>query len=253
MPRASSRGSPVIGGFVALEGGFLIERALAAGLELTELYCVPAREAWARKLVEAAGGRSPEPKLLAEADMADIAGYPFHRGAYALALRPAPRRAEDFLPAADSAEGSPAMVLVLPELCDPENLGAAFLNAAALGCSSLLLGPKSPDPLCRRVLRVSMGASLSLPWARLEGPEGLAILATRGFSLAACVLDAAAEDLRSWKRPTRLALMLGNEAFGLSDPWLEACSRRLTLPMMGGTDSLNLATAAAIFLYALAQ
>jgi tRNA G18 (ribose-2'-O)-methylase SpoU len=142
---------------------------------------------------------------------------------------------------------------VLPELGDPENLGSAFRNASAFGCSAIFLGPSGPDPLCRRVLRVSMGASLSLPWTRLSGPAELSSLAARGYSLVACVLDAEAADLRSWPRPERLALVLGNEAFGLSPPWLEACDAGLTLAMEGGTDSLNVATAAAVFLYALSS
>lgn len=142
-------------------------------------------------------------------------------------------------------------LLVLPELVDPENLGSAFRNAAALGCDALLLGPKGPDPLSRRALRVSMGAALSLPWARLAQSEDMGILAGRSYEAAACVLAPDAQDIRAWLRPERLALVLGNEAFGLSEPWLRACLHRLTLPMGGGTDSLNLATAAAIFLYAL--
>jgi tRNA G18 (ribose-2'-O)-methylase SpoU len=231
-------------GLIALEGAFLIERALAAGFEFEALYCVPARESWAKGLSVGA----IEATILPEAGISEIAGYAFHRGAYALAHRP---------PALSPAEAIPegkgfATVLVLPELGDPENLGAAFRNAAALGCSALLLGPTGPDPLCRRVLRVSMGSSLRLPWARLAGPEAFAVLAERGFRATACVLDADACDLRAWARPRRLALVLGNEAFGLSEPWLEACPDRITLTMLGGADSLNVATAAAIFLYALA-
>ena len=142
-------------------------------------------------------------------------------------------------------------ILAVPELADPENLGSCFRNAAALGCSCLLLGPSGPDPLSRRSLRVSMGASLSLPWARLEGPAGLAELDSKGFDVAACVLDPGALDVRDWARPRLLALTIGNEAYGLSSPWLEACSLRLTLPMRGGVDSLNVATAAALFLFAI--
>jgi tRNA G18 (ribose-2'-O)-methylase SpoU len=96
-----------------------------------------------------------------------------------------------------------------------------------------------------------MGASLGLSWARLAGSEDMGILAQRGYEAAACVLDPEAVDLRAWARPERLALVLGNEAFGLSEAWLGSCPHRITLPMSGGTDSLNLATAAAIFLYAL--
>ena len=231
-------------GLIALEGAFLVERALTAGLEIEELYCVPAREAWSMGL---AGGKIGA-RVMNEAGISEIAGYGFHRGVYALARRP---------PALSVAEALPegpvrATVLVLPELSDPENLGAAFRNAAALGASALLLGPSGPDPLCRRSLRVSMGSSLRLPWARMAGPEDLAGLKERGFRSAACVLDPEALDLREWARPDRLALVLGNEAFGLSMDWLAACSDRITLKMLGGADSLNLATAAAVFLYALA-
>lgn len=232
-------------GLIALEGAFLIERAVAAGLAIVELYCVPSREAWARSLV----GTRLEPTILATAEISVHAGYPFHRGALALARRPRDRGLEDLLP----KESCPSTILLLPEIGDPENLGSAFRNAAAFGCSALLLGPSGPDPYSRRVLRVSMAASLSLPWARLRGPEELPVLARAGYSTAACVLDPEAVDIRSWARPRRLALALGNEAYGLSQEWLGACESRLTLPMLGGTDSLNLATAAAVFLYALAE
>jgi len=217
---------------------------MAVGLEIEALYCVPARESWAKNL---AGG-TIKAMIMSEAAISEIAGYGFHRGAYALARRPHALSVDEAIPRGSER----ATILVLPELNDPENLGAAFRNAAALGASGLLLGPGGPDPLCRRVLRVSMGSSLRLPWARMGGPEALKDLEEKGFRAAACVLDTDALDLRAWKRPARLALVLGNEAFGLSDPWLAACPARITLKMLGGADSLNAATAAAIFLYALA-
>ena len=233
-----------------MEGAFLIERAVASGLAIESLYCVPARASWARSLL----GESLSPEVLSESDISAFAGYPFHRGAFALARRPrevAP--AEALAPAeAVPADGERSTILILPEISDPENLGSAFRNAAAFGCSALLLGPSGPDPFSRRVLRVSMGAPFLLPWARLCGPEQLAIVREKAYETAACVLDPEAADLRSWTRPERLALVLGNEAFGLSDPWLEACRYRITIPMRGGTDSLNVATSAAVILYALA-
>ena len=230
-------------GLIALEGAFLIERAAASGLEIESLYCVAAREAWARSVLGSRG-----PTVLSEAEISSISGYPFHRGALAFARRP---RTVDLAQALPTFERR-STILVLPETGDPENLGSAFRNAAAFGCSALLLGPAGPDPLCRRVLRVSMGAALRLPWARLGGPEELRTVAGYGFCATACVLDADAHDLRSWTRPERLALVLGSEALGLSEPWLSVCEARVTLPMLGGADSLNVATAAAVFLYALA-
>ncbi len=242
-PDKSLRDAPQSGGLIALEGAFLVERALGAGLAIETLYCVPAREAWARALL----GDALAPTVLPREYISDLAGFPFHRGALALARRPRELRPAEALP----ASGGRSTILVLPEVGDPENLGAAFRNAAAFGCSALLLGPSGPDPLCRRVLRVSMGASLSLGWARLRGPEELRAISEESYVTAACVLDPEAIDLRSWTRPERLALVLGNEAFGLSESWLVGCRKRITMPMRGGTDSLNVATAAAVFLYAL--
>jgi len=227
-------------GLLVLEGAFLVERALSAGLLFEKLYCVGARSPWA-------AGLGLEAEVLPEAEIARLAGYPFHRGVLGIARRPPELSVESALPEGKAS----SIVLVLPEIGDPENLGAAFRSAAALGASALLLGPGGPDPLSRRALRVSMGAALSLRWARLGGPEDLPRLSRAGYRLAACVLDPGAADVRGYSRPDRLALVLGNEAYGLSAPWLSACGTRLTLEMLGGTDSLNVSTAAAIFLYEL--
>ncbi|MDP3179828.1 MAG: RNA methyltransferase [Spirochaetaceae bacterium] len=239
-------------GHLALEGAFLIERGIVAGLEILQLFCVPARAAWASALLAQAQGSRPAPVrdslpapiVLPESEIARIAGYPFHRGALGIARRPTPPTE---LPT--PAEGD-STILALPESGDPENIGSAFRSAAAMGCAALLLGPKGPDPYSRRILRVSMGASLTLPWARLQGPEGLSSLATRGYRCAACVLDSEAIEVDAYSRPPRLVLVMGNEAYGLSPPWLEACDDRITLSMSGGVDSLNAAVAAAVFLYA---
>ncbi len=233
-------------GRLALEGALLVERGRAAGLAFDSLLCVPAREAWARDL----GLRGLEPTILPESEIARIAGYPFHRGVLGFARRPESRPCASLAEAA-AVSNRPELILALPEAIDPANLGAAFRSAAALGCSALLLGPGGPDPLCRRSLRASMGASLTLPWARMAGPEALAAFIGAGYAAAACVLEPDAFDLRDFRRPRRLIVMMGNEAFGLSPAWREACSLALTLPMLGGADSLNIAAAVAIFLHSL--
>ncbi|MDP2790489.1 MAG: RNA methyltransferase [Rectinemataceae bacterium] len=263
-------------GSILLEGAWLVERALVSGLEVPEILCVPSRRPWAEALLvrvaaESAGSSTgpafsrPILRIMPEKDLSQVAGYAFHRGVLAHALRPREQSAADMIPggtgidrkASDmrdlrgmqGAQG--ALILALPETVDPENLGACFRNAAAFGCTGLLIGPKCPDPLCRRVLRVSMGASLSLPWARMQNPDSLQNFGQAGFTVAACVLDPDAADLRTWHRPPLLVLVLGNEAYGLSPEWLVVCTSRLTLPMGAGTDSLNVATAGAVFLFAL--
>jgi tRNA G18 (ribose-2'-O)-methylase SpoU len=236
-------------GSILLEGTFLVERAARAGMSIESISCVPAREAWCRAL-----GTGRDPTVLRESELSAMIGYPFHRGVFASARRPPERGLAEVIEAAivDAVSNRPTL-LIAPEIIDPENLGSSFRNAAALGCSAILLGPGGPDPFSRRVLRVSMGASLCLPWARLQNPQELHYLKSRGFVIAASVLEKEAVELRAWQRPERLALLIGNEAFGVSPPWLEACDARLTIPMDGGIDSLNVATAAALFLYILGK
>jgi rRNA methylases len=232
-------------GFFALEGAFLIERAAAAGFDIRALYCVPSRQDWARSLSVAPGSIAALP----EGEISAITGYPFHRGAYALAARRKEKSLGELL--AELPASPQTTILVAPEAIDPENVGSLFRNAAALGAQALLLGPNCPDPLGRKALRVSMGAALALPWARLKAPEELSQLSGLGFVLAASVLDDEALDAGSWERPERLAVLVGNEAFGLSPSWIAPCGTRLTIPMSRGTDSLNVSTAAALLLYCL--
>jgi tRNA G18 (ribose-2'-O)-methylase SpoU len=69
------------------------------------------------------------------------------------------------------------------------------------------------------------------------------------LELIATVLDENASPLSTAQRGARVGLLFGNEADGLDEQWQSICQRRLTIPMRMGTDSLNVAIAAAIFLH----
>ena len=99
--------------------------------------------------------------------------------------------------------------------------------------------------------RVSMGTVFTLPLLQSDDLlRDLRLLREQwGVQLAATVLDPDAEPLANAKRPAKFALLLGGEAQGLEPQWVQACDRRLTIPMQRGTDSLNVAVAAGIFLY----
>lgn len=181
-----------------------------------------------------------------EAELSVLAGFHFHRGVLALARRlPLPRLEEQVFPEA----GRVSRLLLLPATADPENMGSITRSAAALGYDALLLGRESCDHLSRRAVRVSMGAAFSLPAFTVEGPAVLGLLGGAGYAAAAAVLDPGAADLGLWTPPKRLVLLIGNEFEGLEEAWLGAGVERLTVPMAPGSDSLNAAAAAAIFLY----
>ncbi len=130
-------------------------------------------------------------------------------------------------------------------------MGLIFRVAAGLGVDGLVLGPQCCDPFSRRCLRVSMGAVLRAPYRKSSDlAADLNALRNRwGAEMLAAVLDDRAVPLACVCWPRRAALMLGNEFDGLSGPWLEFCTQRVTIPMAHETDSLNLGVAAGIFVY----
>jgi tRNA G18 (ribose-2'-O)-methylase SpoU len=139
--------------------------------------------------------------------------------------------------------------MVAEAVDNPTNLGAMIRSAAALGWDGILLSEGSADPLARRALRVSMGAALSLPFARLAPEDTLGALFVRhGCTSYALTPDINATDINSINITgiARIALMLGSERDGLSDDTLNTAHQQVRIPMHGGVDSLNVGAAAAI-------
>ena len=177
-----------------------------------------------------------------------ITGYRVHRGALAAFERPA-------LPDPAVLLADARRVVVLEDIVDHTNVGAIFRSVAALGADAVLVSPRCADPLYRRSVRVSMGTVFQVPWTRLpEWPEAARMLRAHEFSIAALALADGAVSLRDLAAdpPERLALVFGAEGDGLSAHALEAADRVVTIPMAHGVDSLNVAAAAAVALYALA-
>jgi tRNA G18 (ribose-2'-O)-methylase SpoU len=189
------------------------------------------------------------PVHLAEPDQLEaITGYRVHRGALAAFERPR-------LPDLAELLADARRVVVLEDIVDHTNVGAIFRSVAALGADAVLVTPRCADPLYRRSVRVSMGTVFQVPWTRVpEWPDAARMLHIHGFSIAALALADDAVSLRDLAAdpPQRLALLFGAEGDGLSARALEAADRIVTIPMAHGVDSLNVAAAAAVVLYALA-
>jgi tRNA G18 (ribose-2'-O)-methylase SpoU len=229
-------------GVLVAEGTVPIRTLLRSGRRVRSLLLVP------REHVRL----SPElrhvdaPVYLADlALLTEVAGYDVHRGALAAADRFAPAEPEAVLAEA-------RRVLVLEAATNLENIGGAFRNAAAFGFDAVLLDPACGDPLVRRIVRVSSGHVLTLPFARLPAlPGGLAPLRAAGFELVALTPAADAEPLAAL-RPApgaRVALLVGSEGPGLRPATLAAVDRRVRIPLAPEVDSLNLSVAAAIAMH----
>jgi tRNA G18 (ribose-2'-O)-methylase SpoU len=147
-------------------------------------------------------------------------------------------------------------VLVLEGVNDYENLGSLFRNASAFGVDAVLLDPTTADPLYRRATRVSLGHVLRVPFARVEPaawPTILGELHRDGICVLALTPAADATPLGSVlaRVPDRVGVLVGAEGPGLSDAAMAAADHRVRIPMTPGTDSVNVATSAAIALAAL--
>lgn len=176
-----------------------------------------------------------------------VVGFPIHRGILALgAARPLPEPG-----ALLDSLGGRALVVAALGLTNHDNMGGIFRNAAAFGADAVILDAASCDPLYRKAIRVSVGASLVVPFARVPDAGALLeLLALRGFEVVA-LSPSGEEVLSRLARPPRVAAVFGTEGPGLPAE-LMARVRTVAIPMAAGFDSLNVATTSGIVLHHLA-
>ena len=143
------------------------------------------------------------PVYVASAAHFRIGGYDFHRGYLALADRPAPVAPDVLLDAVEAAPpGAP--LLVLERVGNPDNVGGLFRNAAAFGAAAVVLSPGCADPLYRKAIRTSAGATLRLPFATAaDWPAALRSLRARGYLVAALTPPHHAEEEPAARDPDR--------------------------------------------------
>ena len=180
--------------------------------------------------------------------MQAITGFNLHRGSLAVADRG---------PVADwrAIAAAGRRLLVLEGVGNPDNVGGLFRTARALGIDGVLLGPGTGDPLYRKAIRVSCGASLVVPHAPIEPwPEALAELGQGGRAIWALTPSADAMTLAAACArgvPDRLALLVGAEGPGLTAGSLSRAPHRVRIPIDSAADSLNVVVAAGIALAAI--
>ncbi|WP_353827565.1 TrmH family RNA methyltransferase [Agromyces sp. SYSU T0242] len=236
---------PERGIFIA-ESAKVIRRAIASG-------CTPRsvlmEEKWLADLAPHLEPFDIPVHLADAAGLEAITGYRVHRGALAAFERPA-------LPDPGELLADARRVVILEDIVDHTNVGAIIRSVAALGADAVLVTPRCADPLYRRSVRVSMGTVFQVPWTRLpDWPEARALLTAHGVHVAALALAEDAVTLRALADdpPAKLALVLGAEGDGLSRRALDAADTIVTIPMAHGVDSLNVAAAGAVALYALTE
>jgi tRNA G18 (ribose-2'-O)-methylase SpoU len=230
-------------GLVIAEGVLVVQRMLAS--PFTPLAFLGTDRRLAELKADLAGTAAPYYRVSADV-MAQAVGFHLNRGVLAAARR-APERS-----VADVVEGA-RTVAVLEGVNDHENLGSIFRNAAGLDVDAVVFGSGCADPLYRRAVRVSMGHALLVPFARaIDWPSELKTLRDSGFRLLAMTPGSDATQLPAAMtavQDERVAILVGAEGPGLSYAAMKASDLRVRIPMSRGTDSLNVATAAALAFY----
>lgn len=249
------------GMFIA-ESELVVRLLLKSSYRTRSLLIAPNRIEALRDVLEPLGDDVPvfvaDPALFN-----DVVGFNIHRGILAAGFRPPPVPLDDLLQRAGP-------FVILEDTFNHDNIGLIFRNAAALGGAgvTVLLSPRSADPLYRKALRVSTGHALLIPWTRLEAwPADLDRLRSAGVKLLALSPGADSREIRevavelSATRNSgganRVAIMLGTEGPGLTEAAMSCADERVRIDMPIGpsgrsADSLNVGVAAAVALFALA-
>ena len=227
---------------VVVEGAELLSVALAAGAEVEAVYVAP-EGAEAPAVVEVTG------RVLAGGGRVfDLAPGVMER--VASTVTPQPLLAVvSYVPAGwDHLDGA-SLVVVCVDVRDPGNLGTVIRTADAAGVDAVVCCDGTVDPTNPKTVRSTAGSLFHVPVV----PGGttsstLDELASRGFTTVATVVRGGTDYVAfDWTRP--VALVLGNEATGLADDVATAVADRITIPMAGRSESLNVGVSAAVLCF----
>lgn len=237
-------------GLFVVEGGNSVTAAIAARWPLSRLLAAPEDldAGWAA-VAEGAGAEAVavDPDILAY--LADAQTSP---GVLALAEMPSPPDPGEVLP-----EGEEGLILVLDGIADPGNVGTLIRTADAAGARGVILARGCADPFGAKVVRASAGSVFHLPLLleSASGPYAAEQLELDGILIRnqVRIVTADAHDARdcfdfTW--PRRCALVLGHETRGVSERWQDAATYNVTIPLRGRAESLGVASAGAILLFA---
>lgn len=232
-------------GIFVAEGEKVVRRLLESGLPVHSVLLTPEwLETYKSHLSESKSSIQVfvAPKKLVES----IVGFNLHQGIMAVARIPEPSSLEELL----AKSLAPNLFVAIDGMTNAENLGVLMRNCAAFGVQGLLVGETSSSPYLRRAVRNSMGAIFTMPVVpltdlaetlrHLRSIDGIRSIAAHPHATGGSLYKA---DLRQ-----SCCIIFGSEGEGISSRVLEACDDAVAIPMYHGVDSLNVASASAVFL-----
>ena len=236
-------------GIFVAEGDKVVRRLLESAFGVVSVLLPEKRLAEFEPLLRARP-ENVDVYIMELAELSQLIGFPFFQGVLAVGRVPRTPTLESRL----AATPSPRLFVALDGLTNAENVGLIVRNCAAFGVQALLWDGSSASPFLRRSVRNSMGTIFKLPVVETPAlAPTLSFLRARGFR----VLAAHPQKEQRWVGDADFSgdccVVLGSEGHGLSAPVLAACQEAVAIPMENGVGSLNVASAAAVFLYEAAR
>jgi len=230
-------------GAYAFEGPTLLADALAAGVAVEAVYVDEAATSAVHDVLGAIGGPGPTTYRLATGVAERIADATTSRGVFAVA--PLPDLRIDDVPAPDPDR----LVVVLDGINDPGNAGTIVRTAEAVGAAAVVFAGGSTDPFGPKAVRAAAGSSFRVPLVVAgDSVDVLRSLRERGWRTVGTTATGGT-DHRAVDLTGGVALFVGSEAHGLGPDVVAGLDDRVTIPMRGALESLNVAVATAVVGY----
>ncbi len=150
---------------------------------------------------------------------------------------------------ADLGEICGGTSVICDNIRDPGNMGTIIRTAHAAGALGVVVGTGCVDPFGEKAVRASMGSVFAVKIVRIKNINELLTLRENHVKIIAGDVGEGAVSLYEADLTGRAAVIVGNEAGGISAEFLGICDKRVKIPMPGGAESLNVSAACAVILY----
>ncbi len=232
-------------GIFVAEGEKVVRRLLESRLKVVSVLLPPKWLDELRTVLETRPERI-QVYVAEKALLETLTGFSMYQGLLAVGTVPSQPRLQDVLAAATR----PRLLVALDGLSSAENVGSVVRNCAAFGVQALITGETSTSPFLRRAVRSSMGTIFEMPV--IETADLLTTileLKAQGIRCIAAHPHVTGRTIAAVNLASDSCIIFGSEGYGLSPAILAACDEAAAIPMPEGVDSLNVSSAAAVFLY----
>ncbi len=222
--------------------------------EVQELFFAEAkgerqRDSRAQELLDLARSKKVRVSAVSLSELTRMVGSEAHQSFAALLSERPALELKSLLEALEPQESS--LLVMLDSVNDPQNFGAILRAAECFAVDAVIYSKNRGSPVSPVVSKVSAGASELVPLCAVSNlVEAARKIKKAGFWLVACDVDKSAIELPKFEFPQKAALILGSEGSGLQKLLLEQVDYKVSIPMLGKIDSLNVSQAAAVIMYA---